>query len=120
MNTEIHFFFFIFNFLLLFSLLPHKRDLRLKGSILKVILLFSIYHFSLKDFLNSSPINNLKDVTNSEGFTYGFIKACKCSNVFNEDLFSACLNSSTGEKNQIAYCCYCFLMKQVLRPINSS
>ena len=39
---------FLFSFILLFLLLPHKRDLRLKACISTIFLFFNISHFSSK------------------------------------------------------------------------
>ena len=65
---------FIFSFILLFLLLPHKRDLRLKACI-SAIFSFRISLFSLKKSLSSFPENTLKIISISEFFTYESIKA---------------------------------------------
>ena len=61
---------FVFSFILLFLLLPHKRDLRLKACISTIFLFFSICHFFSKKSLSSFPENTLKNITISEFFTY--------------------------------------------------
>ena len=58
------------SFILLFLLLPHKRDLWLKTCISTIFLFFSISHFPSKKSLNSFPENTLKNITTSEIFTY--------------------------------------------------
>ena len=52
----------VFSFILLFLLLPHKRDLRLKACISTIFLFFSISHFSLKKSTSSFPENTLKNI----------------------------------------------------------
>ena len=59
---------FVFSFILLFLLLPHKRDLRLKACISTIFLFFSISHFSSKISLSSFPENILKNISSSEFF----------------------------------------------------
>ena len=66
---------FVFSFILLFLVLPHKRDLRLKAYISTIFLFFSICHFSSKKSLSSIPDNTLKNITSLEFFTYESIKA---------------------------------------------
>ena len=66
---------FVFSFILLFLLLPHKRDLRLKACISTIFLFFSISHFSSKKSLSSFSDNTLKNITTLEFFTYESIKA---------------------------------------------
>ena len=66
---------FVFSFILLFLLLPHKKDLRLKACISTIFLFFSIFHFSSKKFLSSFPENTLKNITTPEFFSYESIKA---------------------------------------------
>ena len=66
---------FLFSFILLFHLLPHKKDLRLKACISTIFLFFSIFHFSSKKSLSSFPENTLKNISTSEFFTYESIKA---------------------------------------------
>ena len=79
---------FVFSFILLFLLLPHKRDLRLKACISTIFLFFCISHFSSKKSLSSYPENTLKNITTSEFFTYEFIKASNFVNMvcFNWEL----------------------------------
>ena len=59
---------FVFSFILLFLLLPYKRDLRSNACISIIFLFFSISHFSSKIFLSSFPENTLKNVSSSEFF----------------------------------------------------
>ena len=80
---------FVFSFILLFLLLPHKRDLRLKACISTIFLFFSISHFSSKKSLSSFPENTLKIISTSEFFTYESIKA---SNFASMVCFSRQLN----------------------------
>ena len=65
----------VFSFILLFLLLPHKRDLRLKACISTIFLFFSNSHFSSKKSLSSFPENTLKNINTPEFFTYESIKA---------------------------------------------
>ena len=58
---------FVFSFILLFLLLPHKRDLRLKACISTIFLFFSISPFFLKKIIPELiPENTLKNTTISE------------------------------------------------------
>ena len=66
---------FIFSFIFLYLLLPHKIDLRLKACISTLFLFFSISHFSSKKSLSLFPVNTLKNIATSEFFTYEPIKA---------------------------------------------
>ena len=63
---------FVFSFILLFLLLPHKR---VKACISTIFWFFSISHFSSKKSLSSLSENTLKNITTSEFFTYESIKA---------------------------------------------
>ena len=66
---------FIFSFIFLYLLLPHKIDLRLKACISTLFLFFRISHFSSKKSLSLFPVNTLKNIATSEFFTYEPIKA---------------------------------------------
>ena len=59
---------FVFSFILLFLLLPHKRDLRLKACISTIFLFVCISHFSSKKSPSSFPENTLKNITTSGFF----------------------------------------------------
>ena len=50
---------FLFSIVILFFLLPHERDLRLKACITTFYSFFSISHFSSKKYLSSFPENSL-------------------------------------------------------------
>ena len=71
----------VYSFILIFFLLPHKRDLSLKACILTIFLLFSICNFSLKNSLSSFPENTLKSITTSEFFPKESIKSYGFANV---------------------------------------
>ena len=60
---------FVFSFILLFLLVSHNRDLKLKAFISTIFLFLSIFHFSSKKSLISFPKNTLKNITTSEFFT---------------------------------------------------
>ena len=79
---------FVFSFILSFLLLPRKRHLRLKTCISTVLLLFSISHFSSKNYMSSFPVNILKNIVTSEFFTYEYIKASNFASIacFNWEL----------------------------------
>ena len=66
---------FVFSFILLFLLLPHTKNLRLKACILTIFLFFSVSHFSSKNSLSLFPENSLRDISTSEFFTYESSKA---------------------------------------------
>ena len=66
---------FVFSFILLFLLLPRKRDLIWKACLSTVFFFFSISQFFSKNSLNLVHGNTLKNITTSEFFTYEFIKA---------------------------------------------
>ena len=66
---------FIFSFIFLYLLLPHKIDLRLKACISTLFLFFRISHFSSKKSLSLFPVKTLKNIATSEFFTYEPIKA---------------------------------------------
>ena len=61
---------FAFSFIILFLLLPSKRDIRLKLCISTFFWLFSISHFSSKNSLSLFPVNTVRKF-----FTYEYIKA---------------------------------------------
>ena len=108
---------FVFNFILLFLLLPHKRDLRLKACISTIFIFFSICHFSSKKSLSSFPENTLKNITTSEFFTYESIKACSFTNMvcFNRELNLLCFSKLSYRNNRlISNCYYYFLLISVL------
>ena len=77
---------FVFSFILLFLLLPHKRDLRLKACISTIFLFFSISHFFSKKSLSSFPRNTLKNISTSE------LESIKASNFASMFYFSRELN----------------------------
>ena len=58
----------VFSFILVFLLLPHKGDLRLKACISTIFLFFSISHFSSKKTLILFPQNTLENITTLEFF----------------------------------------------------
>ena len=83
---------FVFNFIILFLLLPHKRNLRLKACVSTIFLFFSISHFSSKKSLSSFPGNTLKNISTSEFFTYESIKVSDFASkvCFNRELNLFC------------------------------
>ena len=93
---------FVFSFILLFLLLPHKRDLRLKGCTSAIFLSFSISHFSSKKSLSSFPQNTLKNITTSEFFTYESIKASNFVSMvcFNRELNLFCFSNLRYRNNK--------------------
>ena len=92
---------FVFSFILLFLLLPHKRDLRLKACV-STILFFSISHFSSKRSLSSFPGNTLKNISTSEFFTYESIKASNFASMvcFNLELNLFCFSNLRYRNNK--------------------
>ena len=92
----------VFSFILLFLLLPHKRDLRLKACISTIFLFFSISHFSSKKPLSSFPENTLKNISTSEFFTYESIKASNFASMvcFNQELNLFCFSNLRYRNNK--------------------
>ena len=86
---------FVFSFIILFLLLPHKRDLRSKARISTIFLFFSVSHFSSKRSLSSFPENTLKNISTSEFFTYESIKASNFASMvcFNRELNLFCFSN---------------------------
>ena len=78
----------VFSFILVFLLLPHKGDLRLKACISTIFLFFSISHFSSKKTLILFPQNTLEKITTLEFFSYESIKTSNFANMacFNREL----------------------------------
>ena len=91
-----------FSFILLFLLLPRKRDLRLKACISIIFLFFGISHFSSKKSLSSFPENTLKNISTSEFFTYGSIKASNFASMFcfNRELNLFCFSNPRYRNNK--------------------
>ena len=65
---------FVFSFIPLFLLIPHKRDLTLKACISKIFLFFSISHFSSKKSLSSFPENTLKNISTQNSLRMNALK----------------------------------------------
>ena len=93
---------FVFSFILLFLLLPHKRDLRSKACISTIFLLFSICHISSKNSLRLFPENTVRSITNSGFFTYESIKACGFTNIvcFKKELNLFCFSKLRYRNNK--------------------
>ena len=93
---------FVFSFILLFLLLPHKRDLGLKASIWTFFLFFRISHFSSKRSLCSFPENTLQNISSSEFFTYESIKAFNFTSMvcFNRELNLFCFSNLRYRNNK--------------------
>ena len=93
---------FVFNFIILFLLLPHKRNLRLKACVSTIFLFFSISHFSSKKSLSSFPGNTLKNISTSEFFTYESIKASNFASMvcFNRELNLFCFSNLRYRNNK--------------------
>ena len=93
---------FVFSFILLFLLLPCKRDLRLKACLSTIFLIFSISHFFSKNSQNSFHGNTLKNITTSEFFTYEFIKASNFASMvcFNWELNLFCFSNLRYRNNK--------------------
>ena len=92
----------VFSFILLFLLLPYKRDLRLKACISTIFLFFSIFHFSSNKSLCSFPENTLKNISTSEFFTYESIKASKFASMvcLNRQLNLFCFSNLSYRNNK--------------------
>ena len=74
---------FVFSFILLFLLLPHKRDLRLKACISTIFLFFSISPFFLKKIIPELiSWEYPKEHYYFRIFRYESIKASKFANMF--------------------------------------
>ena len=86
---------FVFSFILLFLLLPRKRDLIWKACLSTVFFFFSISQFFSKNSLNLVHGNTLKNITTSEFFTYEFIKASNFASMvcFNWELNLFCFSN---------------------------
>ena len=86
---------FVFSFILLFLLVPRKKDLRLKACISTIFLFFSISHFFSKGFLSSFPENTLKNITTSEFFRYVSIKVYNFASMacFNREMNLFCFSN---------------------------
>ena len=86
---------FVFSFILLFLLLPHKIDLRLKVCTSTILLFFSISHFSSKKSLSSFPENTLNNISIPEFFTYKSNTASNFASMicFNRELNLFCFSS---------------------------
>ena len=118
---------FVFSFILLFLLLPHKRDLRLKACISTIFLFFSISHFSSKKSLSSFPENTLKNISTSEFFTYESIKASNFASMvcFNRELNLFCFSNLRYRNNKTYFRWLLFflgilvLMQDLLMFLNS-
>ena len=92
----------VFSFILLFLLLPHKRDLRLKVCISTIFLFFSISHFTSKKSRSSFPENTLNNISASEFFTYESIKASNFARMFcfNQELNLVCFSNLSYQNNK--------------------
>ena len=86
---------FVFSFILLFLLLPHTKNLRLKACISIIFLFCSISHFSSKISLSFFPENSLKEISTSEFFTYESNKASNFASMvcFNREQNLLCFSS---------------------------
>ena len=93
---------FVFSFILLFLLVPRKKDLRLKACISTIFLFFSISHFFSKGFLSSFPENTLKNITTSEFFAYYSIKVSNFASMvcFNRELNLFCFSNLRYRNNK--------------------
>ena len=91
---------FVFSFILLFLLLPNKRDLRLKACISIIFLFFSISHFSSKKSLSSFP--EIKEHYYFRFFTYESIKASNFADMacFNWELNLFCFSKLRYRNNK--------------------
>ena len=98
-DCEIIIVLFVFSFILLFLLLPQKKDLRSKACISTIFLFFSISHFSSKKSLSSFPENTLENISFSEFFIYESIKASNFASMvcFNRELKMFCLQFQEPE-----------------------
>ena len=113
---------FVFSFILLFLLLPHKRDLRLKACISTIFLFFSISHFSSK---KSFPENTLKNISTSAFFTCESIKASNFASMvsFNRELNLFCFSNVRYRNNKNYFRLLLLLSEDISlnpRPINGS
>ena len=93
---------FVFSFIFLFLLLPHKRDLRLKACISTIFLFFSISHFSSKKSLISFPENTLKNISAREFFTHESIKPSTFASMvsFHRELNLFCFSNFRYRNNK--------------------
>ena len=93
---------FVFSFILLFLLLPRKRDLIWKACLSTVFFFFSISQFFSKNSLNLVHGNTLKNITTSEFFTYEFIKASNFASMvcFNWELNLFCFSNLRYRNNK--------------------